>query len=78
MFGATAAACRSPTSGDSADAGADVPEPLLPHQSLDPVQSTSRAFGKHVVPHPPGAIGSIAALEAGAHPCASSSSIRLR
>ena len=45
-------------------------KPLLPHRSLDPVQSTSRAFGKHVVPHPPGAIGSIAAQEAGAHSCA--------
>src|SRR6201999_2748159 len=40
-------------------------KPLLPYQSLDPVQSTSGAFRKHVVPHPPGAIGSIAAQEAG-------------
>src|ERR1700745_1982858 len=45
-------------------------KPLLPHQSLDPVQSTSPTFGQHVVPHPPGAIGSITALETRVHLCA--------
>ena len=39
-------------------------ESLQPHQTLDPMQSTRYPFGKKVVPHPPGAIGSIAGQKA--------------
>ena len=42
-------------------------EGLQPHQSLDPVQSAQHAFGGKVVPHPPGAVGPVAAKEARAN-----------
>ena len=38
-------------------------ESLQPHQSLDPMQSARHTLRQHVVPHPPGAIGSIARKE---------------
>jgi hypothetical protein len=40
---------------------------LQPHQSFDPVQPARYPFGEQVVPHPPGAIGPIAAQEARAN-----------
>ena len=39
-------------------------EGLQPHQSLDPMQSARHSFGSKVVPHPPGAVGPVAAEEA--------------
>lgn len=44
------------------------PQSLKPHQSLDPMQSARHAIGKHVVPHPPCAIGSVARDEAPLRP----------
>src|SRR4051812_43915196 len=39
-------------------------EPMLPHQSLDPMQPAVYAVGQQIVPYAPGAVGSIAADEA--------------
>jgi hypothetical protein len=43
---------------------------LVPHQPLDPMQSTRHTLGKQVVPHAPGAIGPVAGEEAAANLCA--------
>ncbi len=43
------------------------PQSLKPHQSLDPMQSARHAVNEHIVPHAPGAVGSIARKEACPH-----------
>ena len=42
-------------------------KPVLSHQSLDPMQPAVHAVRQQVVPHAPGAIGSVAADEARPH-----------
>src|SRR5271168_1939611 len=77
-----AMACRASRSPAKGSDGGDLPltqigrqstpsrtgfESLEPHQTLNPMQSTRHTLRQHVVPHPPGAIGSVARKEAGAN-----------
>jgi hypothetical protein len=69
MFGAVAAACRSAKSGGSRRRRGRFLSPCCRINRSIGCSPHSGAFGKHV-PHPPGAMDSIAAQEARAHLCA--------